>query len=114
MLNAPPNSRGPRSLPRIDALFRSVPWRGGGLSSPGALHQSAGAGSIADPVAELRAQHAALYEALGFPDGDPACAGIFRAGARADHATACIVDWLSYLPRDCVRAMVKDRWHWTT
>jgi hypothetical protein len=30
------------------------------------------------------------------------------------HAAANVEDWLSYLPKDCVRAMVCDGWQWTT
>ena len=29
-------------------------------------------------------------------------------------AVEAISDWMSYLPVDCVRAMVSDGWHWTT
>jgi hypothetical protein len=34
-------------------------------------------------------------------------------GASA-HALASIVDWMSYLPVDCVKCMIRDGWHWTT
>ncbi len=114
MLNDTMNSRGPRSLSRIDALFRSVHWLSAGRSALHVQHQSQVAASPAVPAPELRAQNAALFESLGFSCEDPACAGIGRPGARADQATARISDWLSYLPRDCVKAMVKDGWHWTT
>ena len=31
-----------------------------------------------------------------------------------EHAVANITAWLVYLPRDCVRSMVRDGWHWST
>ena len=38
--------------------------------------------------------------------------------AHVDGATAraaqSIADWMSYLPEDCVKAMVRDGWHWST
>lgn len=34
-------------------------------------------------------------------------------GATA-RAVASIEDWISYLPADCVRAMILDGWHWST
>jgi len=38
------------------------------------------------------------------------------AGTDADteHAAANVEDWIGYLPKDCVRAMVCDGWQWTT
>lgn len=38
--------------------------------------------------------------------------------AHVDGATAraveSIVDWMSYLPENCIKAMVCDGWHWST
>jgi hypothetical protein len=38
------------------------------------------------------------------------------AGTEVDtaHAAENVEDWIRYLPRDCVTAMVCDGWQWTT
>ena len=114
MLNDTSNSRGFFSMSRLGALFRSADWRTGDHSFSAARHSPL-ADTPAGPAAVARqAQESGVFEALGLSRGDPACVGIGRPGARADHALASITDWLSYLPRDGVRAMVKDGWHWTT
>jgi hypothetical protein len=37
-------------------------------------------------------------------------------GASSDigRAAANIETWMTYLPKNCVRTMVRDGWHWTT
>ena len=37
-----------------------------------------------------------------------------RYNADPSRAAANIATWRSYLPEDCVVAMVNDRWHWST
>jgi hypothetical protein len=37
-----------------------------------------------------------------------------RDAAAVAHAATVIAEWLTYLPADCVRAMVRDGWHWST
>jgi hypothetical protein len=32
----------------------------------------------------------------------------------ASRAAANVVTWRSYLPEECVVAMISDRWHWST
>ena len=48
----------------------------------------------------------------------PADSIALRCYAHVHGATAravdTIVDWMSYLPRNCVKAMVRDGWHWST
>jgi len=48
----------------------------------------------------------------------PADTAALRCYAHVHGATAravdTIVDWMSYLPRNCVKAMVRDGWHWST
>jgi hypothetical protein len=34
--------------------------------------------------------------------------------AEVEHAVANIQVWRKYLPRDCVVAMIKDGWQWST
>jgi hypothetical protein len=48
----------------------------------------------------------------------PADTAALRCYAHVDGAIAraveTIVDWMGYLPRNCVRSMVRDGWHWST
>ena len=48
----------------------------------------------------------------------PVNSAAVRCFAHVDGATAraveAITDWMSYLPKDCVSAMVRDGWHWST
>jgi hypothetical protein len=39
---------------------------------------------------------------------------IRRNDATIARAAAMIAEWMTYLPEDCVRAMVSDGWHWST
>jgi hypothetical protein len=114
MLNNTTNARGPISLSKLDALFRWGNWLTAGRAASDALHRSPADAPPGTAEAEVRAKIAGLCTELGFPPDDPACAGIGKSDARAVHAVANITDWLTYLPRDCVRAMVKDGWHWST
>jgi hypothetical protein len=46
---------------------------------------------------------------------DMATAGsIEKSGATTLRAASNIAAWRAYLPEDCVVAMVKDGWHWST
>ena len=45
-------------------------------------------------------------------------ADIIEASTRRNDATitraaAIIAEWITYLPEDCVKAMVNDGWHWS-
>jgi hypothetical protein len=40
-------------------------------------------------------------------------ASIRRNDATIARAAASIAEWLTYLPEDCVKAMVNDGWHWS-
>lgn len=58
-----------------------------------------------------------LYELLEYL-GVGADMGVTRCfwhveGAPA-RAVASIKEWLTYLPQNCVAAMVNDSWHWST
>jgi hypothetical protein len=111
MLNNTTNSRGSLSMFRLDALFRSMHWLSDSLPATNLTRHPPVTSRPA--TADAHAQIASLCEELGFAAGDPACIGIARSSARTARAAANITDWLTYLPRDCVRAMVKDGWHWT-
>lgn len=41
-------------------------------------------------------------------------ASIKRNDATIARAAAIIAEWMTYLPEDCVKAMVSDGWHWST
>jgi hypothetical protein len=115
MINSTTNPRDARSLANLDAVFRSVHWLSAGRrSSANAPRQSQVVVSPAVPQADARANIAGLCADLGFAPGDPACAGLGTSNSRTARAAANISDWLTYLPRDCVRAMVKDGWHFST
>ena len=46
---------------------------------------------------------------------DLSLAGSVENGSSAAlRAAAIVADWRSYLPEDCVAAMIKDGWHWST
>jgi hypothetical protein len=66
--------------------------------------------SLVDSVQEL----ALLLRLLDVPADSAAV----RCYAHVDGATAravdTIIDWMNYLPRNCVKAMVRDGWHWST
>jgi len=108
------NPREARYLSSVDALFRSMHGLGAApRSSPGALRHPQVAVPSTTPQVDARTRIAGLCEDLGFSPGDPACVGLRTSSVGAAHAAANISDWLTYLPRDCVRAMVKEGWHWT-
>jgi len=115
MLNNTTNSRGSLSMFRLDVLFRPLHWLSDSLPASNLTrHPQAAAKPAAKPAApDAHTKIAGLCAELGFAAGDPACIGIDRSGARTARAAANINDWLTYLPRDCVRAMVRDGWHWT-
>ncbi len=52
-----------------------------------------------------------LLEALGLTANHVASRGPNHVASRA---AAHIRDWMTYLPRDCIRNMVRDGWHWST
>lgn len=46
---------------------------------------------------------------------DLSLAGSIENGSSAAlRAAAIVADWRTYLPQDCVAAMIKDGWHWST
>jgi hypothetical protein len=53
-------------------------------------------------------------QALSFKT-DPSSAPSIEGGSSAAlRAAANVAEWRTYLPEDCVAAMIKDRWHWST
>ena len=59
------------------------------------------------------AQLIALLKGLGV-GADVVEASIKRNDASITRAAAIIAEWMTYLPEDCVKAMVNDGWHWST
>jgi hypothetical protein len=55
---------------------------------------------------------AALLRHLGM-SADIVEASIRRNDATIARAAAIIAEWMTYLPEDCVKAMVNDGWHWS-
>jgi len=55
----------------------------------------------------------ALLERLGV-GSDVVAASIKCKGAAIARAAGIIAEWMTYLPEDCVKAMVRDGWHWST
>ncbi len=56
----------------------------------------------------------ALLQHLGVRADCVALACFGQVDGATARAVEAISDWMSYLPVDCVRAMVSDGWHWTT
>lgn len=54
-----------------------------------------------------------LLKGLGI-GADVAEASTKRSDAAINRAAADIAGWMAYLPEDCVKAMVRDGWHWST
>jgi len=57
-------------------------------------------------------QLAALLRHLGM-NADIVEASVRRNDATIARAAAIITEWMTYLPEDCVKAMVRDGWHWS-
>jgi hypothetical protein len=55
----------------------------------------------------------ALLKGLGV-GSDVVEASIRRNDAIVARAAEIIAEWTTYLPEDCVKAMVSDGWHWST
>jgi hypothetical protein len=55
---------------------------------------------------------AALLTHLGV-SADIVEASVRRNDATIARAAATIAEWMTYLPEDCVKAMVNDGWHWS-
>jgi|SRR5450631_3431599 hypothetical protein len=55
---------------------------------------------------------AALLRHLGM-SADIVKASVRRNDATIAHAAAIIAEWMTYLPEDCVKAMINDGWHWS-
>jgi hypothetical protein len=55
----------------------------------------------------------ALLRGLGV-GSDVVEASIRRNDAIVARAAEIIAEWTTYLPEDCVKAMVSDGWHWST
>jgi hypothetical protein len=55
----------------------------------------------------------ALLQILGIGAEDSAGSSIMRDDDAIAHATANIIQWMKYLPEDCVKTIVKDGWHWS-
>jgi hypothetical protein len=66
------------------------------------------------PEAVNTRQLTALLQRVGIDASTAARICFAQDGAATARAAANIADWLTYLPTNCVQAMVKDGWHWST
>ena len=57
---------------------------------------------------------ASLLRQLGVRADSPALLCFAHVDGATARAVDSIVDWMNYLPEDCVKAMVSDGWHWST
>jgi hypothetical protein len=64
----------------------------------------------ADSVQQLYA----LLQYLGLSADTGATRAFWHVRGATARAVANIKDWMTYLPENCVRAMVNDGWHWST
>jgi len=55
-----------------------------------------------------------LLHNLGAQTDTPAIRCFQHVPGATAHAAANIADWMTYLPKSCVKAMVNDGWHWST
>jgi len=55
-----------------------------------------------------------LLQTLGADTSAAATGSINQNAIATARATAKIADWMTYLPKDCVKAMVNNGWHWST
>jgi hypothetical protein len=55
-----------------------------------------------------------LLEHLGVSADTAATRCFWHVHGTTARAVANIKDWMTYLPKSCVRAMVNDGWHWTS
>src|ERR1700684_1035288 len=81
-----------------------------------------GRASIADPATghsrtsavDSARELASLLRQLGVRADAPALRCFVHVDGATTRAVEAIVDWMNYLPEDCVRSMVRDGWHWST
>jgi hypothetical protein len=66
-----------------------------------------------EPDVDDESRLLALLEILGVGN-DIVDASVKRDDAAVARAATVIAEWLTYLPADCVKAMVSDGWHWST
>jgi hypothetical protein len=57
---------------------------------------------------------AALLQHVGVRADSPATQCYAHVDGATARAVATISEWITYLPENCVRAMVGDGWHWST
>lgn len=88
----------------------------GGLDANGAFannHDSV-VGRSKERETEADQQLYELLEYLGVGADIGATRGFWHVQGAPARAVANIKDWMTYLPENCVAAMVNDGWHWTT
>jgi hypothetical protein len=66
------------------------------------------------PAVDSSRELALLLRLLELPADSTALLCYAHVHGATARAVDAIVDWMSYLPRNCVKAMVRDGWHWST
>jgi hypothetical protein len=59
-------------------------------------------------------QLGAMLSLLGLSMSAAMARGAADSTAARERAISNIATWLAYLPKECIRSMVRDGWHWTT
>ena len=90
----------------LEPLFESEHFAG--MTDGGAAKSHTMEGKP-DPTQELLA----LLQTLGIGAEDSAGSSIMRSDDAIAQAMANIIEWMKYLPEDCVKTIVKDGWHWS-
>jgi hypothetical protein len=90
-------------------MHTSVAW----MQTVRIIHESVIGGSEAREVDSAERLYEFL-EYLGVSADTGASRCFWHIPGATERAVANIADWMTYLPEDCVRAMVNDGWHWST
>jgi len=103
----------------IAALRLEPPFKSGRMANAGAHGLGIPPGySMLDhsdgPGAVNTRRLTALLQSVGIDASTAASTSFAQDDAATARAAANIADWLTYLPTNCVQAMVKDGWHWST
>jgi hypothetical protein len=98
---------------QLEPLFKSEHLDGGAGNGPRAANWHPKMHRSREREVDDRHRLLALLKGLAV-GSDVVEASIKRSEATTVRAAAIIAEWMTYLPEDCVRAMVSDGWHWST
>jgi hypothetical protein len=111
------NARGKDNLItalHLQPLFKSAPLECNGAKSQSTAHAApANDQSQKRETGQFR-NFSVLLQELGVDTSAAPTGSINQNAIATARATAKIADWMTYLPKDCVKAMVNNGWHWST